>query len=223
MCHCRCQHGFSCRSRHRKPPHRSKDRISCETRSRYRVLLAQLCEVTKEPPGSACFFTHWNNQFLKSDRPFLIPAPWLIVIHPRFRELDLSLISQGRLSVESLGSKRAFTGGTMRKLISALSAVLVSIGTLVPVEMASAAPMTIQQPVEISKAAPNANVQTVHYRDRWHRHHRRWDRRHYGWERRHHRRWDRRYYGERYYGERRYYRPYYGDRPYRRSGIYLQF
>ena len=107
----------------------------------------------------------------------------------------------------------------MRKLISALSAVLVSIGTLVPLETASAAPMTIQQPVEISKDAPNANVQTVHYRNGWnHRHHRRWDRRHYGWERRHHRRWDRRY-----YGERRYYRPYYGDRPYRRSGIYLQF
>lgn len=117
----------------------------------------------------------------------------------------------------------------MRKLISALSAVLVSIGTLVPVETASAAPMTIQQPVEISKAAPNPNVETVHYRDRWdRRHHRRWDRRHYGWERRHYRRWDRRYYGDRYYR-----RPYYRDRPYyrtwddpyryRRSGIYLQF
>ncbi len=117
----------------------------------------------------------------------------------------------------------------MSKLISALSAVLVSIGTLVPVETASAAPMTVQQPVEISKAAQNPNVETVRHRDRWdRRHHRRWDRRHYGWERRHHRRWDRRYYGNRYYR-----RPYYRDRPYyrtwddpyryRRSGIYLQF
>jgi hypothetical protein len=120
----------------------------------------------------------------------------------------------------------------MRKLISGLSAVLISIGTLVPVETASAAPMTIQQPVEISKAAPDANVEKVHYRDRWdRRHHRRWDRRHYGWNRRY-------YGGRRYYGQRRYYRPYYRDRPYyrtwddpwdrpyyrqRRSGIYFEF
>jgi hypothetical protein len=170
-----------------------------------------------------------EQQVLKSDRPFLIFAPLLTVIHPRFRELDLCLMSQDVYVLKAFGPSGAFTGGMMKKLISALSAVLVSIGTLVPVETASAAPMTIQQPIEISKAAPNANVETVHYRDRWdRRHHRRWDRRHYGWERRHHRRWDRRY-----YGDRRYYRPYYGDRPYyrtwddpyryRRSGIYLQF
>ncbi len=123
----------------------------------------------------------------------------------------------------------------MRKLISALSAVLVSMGTLVPVETAGAAPLMIQQPVETSKVATSdPNVQTVRHRDRWERrHHRRWDRRYYRSDRRWHRRWDRPYYSRRwdrpgYYRrwDRPYYRgwddPYY-PRYYRRSGIYLQF
>jgi hypothetical protein len=97
----------------------------------------------------------------------------------------------------------------MRKLISALCVTLMSVGALGSAETASAAPLTIQQPVEATRAAaPNEYVKTVqYYDDRWDR---RWDRgRHYGW-RHHHRGWGRPYY------YRPYYRPYYRrwDRPY---------
>jgi hypothetical protein len=127
--------------------------------------------------------------------------------------------AKGRFSLEE----------RMKKLISTLGAVLISIGTLGSIETASAAPMTIQQPVEISSTAQNPNLQTVHYRDRWERRHHRWHRRHHGWDRRHygwrrHHRWER----PRYYSDRPYYRTRdeWRDRPYRsryRSGIYFEF
>jgi len=106
----------------------------------------------------------------------------------------------------------------MRKLIAAICATLMSFGAAGSVGTASAAPMTVERPIEVTRAgAPN--VQTVH--DRWDR---RWDRRHYRWERRHHRwdrgwhrGWDRRYYHRRW--DRPYYRRWdrpYWDRPYHR-------
>jgi hypothetical protein len=64
----------------------------------------------RERTARICVLFHALEQHvLKSDRPFLIPAPLLTVIHPRFRELDLCLISQGRLSVESLWQKRGLS------------------------------------------------------------------------------------------------------------------
>ncbi|PSH70584.1 hypothetical protein CU102_00540 [Phyllobacterium brassicacearum] len=124
----------------------------------------------------------------------------------------------------------------MRKLISAICAVFISIGTLGSVEVANAAPMTFQKPVEA--ATNNPNIEKVRHRDRWdrrwdrryYRRHNRWDRgRHYGWDRRYYnrrwdRRWDRRYY--RRYDRPRYYRSYdgyYGNPYYRRSGVSVIF
>jgi hypothetical protein len=120
----------------------------------------------------------------------------------------------------------------MRKLISAICAVLISVGTFGTAEVANAAPLTVQKPIEA--ATNNPNVENVRHRDRWdrrwdrryYRRHHGWDRRHYGWDRRYHnrrwdRRWDRRYY--RRWDRPRYYRswddgPYY-NRYYRRSGV----
>jgi hypothetical protein len=103
----------------------------------------------------------------------------------------------------------------MRKLISGLCAILISVGTLGTTGPASAMPVAIQQPVE-TVSTQNPNLQTVRHRDRWerrhHRYDRRWDRRHHRydrrWDRRHHRwdrRWDRRYHHR--WDRGRYYRP----------------
>ncbi|MCO4318381.1 hypothetical protein M8997_014385 [Phyllobacterium sp. 21LDTY02-6] len=113
----------------------------------------------------------------------------------------------------------------MRKLISAICAVLISVGTLgLGAGAAGAAPAALQKPVEISANEGTSQVQKVDHR-RWH-HRRHWDdrrwhrRRHWDdrrWSRRHHhRRWDRhdrRYYGRHHRWDRRYY-----DRPYRHTG-----
>lgn len=147
----------------------------------------------------------------------------ILIIHLWFMGLDLSLFSRDLICRNARSLRAHFTGGTMKKLMSALFAVVMSIGALGAAGPVSAAPMTVEKPIAATgPAAANSNVQRVqYYRDydrryerRWHRYDRRWDRR---WDRRYDRRWDRRY-DRRYYHryDRRWDRPYWHHRHDRR-------
>jgi hypothetical protein len=118
----------------------------------------------------------------------------------------------------------------MRKLIATICAALM-VGAVGSTGTASAAPVTIERPIDATRAAaPNADVQTVHHKHHhWNRGwHRGWDRPYYRrWDRPYYRRWDRPYYRRPYYyRDGPYYRswddPYY-PRPRYRRGIYFVF
>ncbi|MGH7002920.1 MAG: hypothetical protein ACREIP_03130 [Alphaproteobacteria bacterium] len=115
----------------------------------------------------------------------------------------------------------------MKKLISAICAVLISVGSLGMAGTANAAPVTIQTPVETTRTATaDTNIQKIDHRrsHRWDRRdHRRWDRRHHSrrWDRHHSRRWDRHHSRrwERHHSHRRWDRPH--RRHYERTGTQI--
>lgn len=99
----------------------------------------------------------------------------------------------------------------MKKLITAICAILISVGTLGTAGVASAAPASVQRPVETARTTTaNPDVQLVDHR-RGHRWDRRWERRHHRWDRR----WDRRHYRSERRWDRRWDRRHYHGRPYR--------